>query len=199
MSENNQNDKRSVKVERVKSFFIDATKQIILSEGVQNVSIRKVAERAGYTFTTIYNYFKDLNELLQETKTAMISDVMAHMQKVSPLKINEVEDVKRINKQYIEYYLDRPNVFRFFYSYRLNPAEQTQTKMLDFSDSYVETYKCFVAKGIIKEEEILVIAKTIIYALHGLLALYYSDSGMTKDILYDEVDRIIGYLLEERA
>ena len=184
MSENNQNDKRSVKAQRVKSFFIDATKNIILSEGVQSVSIRKVAERAGYTFTTIYNYFKDLNELLQETKTAMISDVMAHMQKVSPLQINEVEDVKRINKQYIEYYLDRPNVFRFFYSYRLNPAEQAQAKMLDFSDSYVDTYKSFVAKGNIKEEEVLVVAKTIIYTLHGLLALYFSDNGKTKVILY---------------
>lgn len=199
MSEINQNDRRSIKAQRVKSFFIDATKQIILSEGVQSVSIRKVADHAGYTFTTIYNYFKDLNELLQETKAVMISDVMVYMQKGSPKEINEVEDVKKINREYIEYYIDRPNVFRFFYSYRLNPAEQTQAQMLDFSGSYMHTYKSFVAKGIKKEEEIPLIARTIIYALHGLLALYFSDNGMTKDMLYDEMDCIIGYLLEERT
>ncbi len=198
MKDTDHDDKQSVKVQRVKSYFIEAAKQIILSEGVENVSIRKVADRAGYTFTTIYNYFKDLNELLQETKSMMISDVMAHMQKDAPEEINEVNDVKKINRKYISYYFDRPNVFSFFYSYRLHPSQDTQTQALDFSDSYIKTYRSFAARGVIAEKEIPIIAKTIIYTLHGLLALYFSDNGMTKDMLYGELDTITGYLLGER-
>lgn len=196
---NDHIEKQSVKAQRVKAYFIEAAKQIILDEGVENVSIRKVADRAGYTFTTIYNYFKDLNELLQETKTLMISDVMAHMKKTAPEKINEANDVKRANRKYIEYYLDRPNVFRFFYSYRLHPAEATQTQVLDFGEMYAETYRIFALKGMIREEDIPIVAKTIIFALHGLLALYYSDNGMTKEMLCDELDKTTGYLLGERS
>ena len=79
MKENKQKDKQSIKNKRVKSYFVEAAKGIILSEGVENVSVRKVADRAGYTFTTIYNYFRDLNELLQEVKNVMIQDVIVYM------------------------------------------------------------------------------------------------------------------------
>jgi hypothetical protein len=69
---------------------------------------------------------------------------------------------------------------------------------LDYSKLYLDTYQGFVMRGLIKEAEVPVLAKTIIYTLHGLLALYFSDNGMTKDILYDELDKVTEYLLEGR-
>jgi len=53
-------------------------------------------------------------------------------------------------------------------------------------------------KGRIKEEEVFVIAKTIIYTIHGLLALYFSDNGMTIEVLYNEIDKSTEYLLKGR-
>jgi len=50
--------------ERVKRYFIDAALEIISEEGVKGISTRKVAEKAEYSYATIYNYFKDVNELL---------------------------------------------------------------------------------------------------------------------------------------
>lgn len=199
MSDKNTNEKQNLKAQRVKSYFIQATKEIILSEGVENVSIRKVADQAGYTFTTIYNYFKDLNDLLHETKAMMIDDVIAYMQKMSSEKIYELEDVININRIYVDYYLDHPTIFSFFYSYRLHPTAEAQTQDLDFSDRYLDTYQGFVTRGVIKDKDVAIVAKTIIYTLHGLLALYFSDNGMTKSILYDELDKITGYLLGERS
>lgn len=195
---NEKNDKQNLKAQRVKSYFIQAAKDIILSEGVENVSIRKVADRAGYTFTTIYNYFKDLNELLQEVKNTMIKDVMAYMQEAVPQKTYDLEDIKNLNHKYIKYYIERPNVFRFFYSYRLHPDREVPTQVLDYSHLYMDTYRGFVKRGVIKEKDMIVIAKTIIYALHGLLALYFSDNGMTADMLFDELNHITEYLLGER-
>lgn len=199
MKENEPKDKQSIKSQRVKSYFIEAAKEIILSEGVENVSVRKVADRAGYTFTTVYNYFKDLNELLHEVKNVMIQDVVAYMQGVVPKKEYEMEDIKELNHRYVKYYIERPNVFTFFYSYRLHPTADTREQTLDFSGHYLDTYRGFVMRGAIKEEEVPVIAKILIYTLHGLLALYFSDNGMTMDILYAELDKTIEYLLKERS
>jgi hypothetical protein len=56
-----------------------------------------------------------------------------------------------------------------------------------------------VKRGIVKENEVPVIAKTLIYTLHGLLALYFSDNGMTVDYLYAELDKTIEYLLKGRS
>jgi AcrR family transcriptional regulator len=195
MKANNANDKQSIKSQRVKSYFIEAAKNIIATEGAENVSVRKVAEQAGYTFTTIYNYFKDLNELLQEVKNTMILDLMDYMKDIPPVETYDLEDVRKLNRLYIEYFINRPNIFTFFYSYRIRPADET-TVALDFSGQYQETYKGFVASGSIREEDVNVIAKTIIYTIHGLLALYFSDNGMTADSVYEEMNSITGYLLK---
>lgn len=44
--------------------FINATRQLIDEEGLEQVSIRKIAQRAGFHNSTIYLYFKDVNELI---------------------------------------------------------------------------------------------------------------------------------------
>lgn len=45
-------------------YFIEAAKDIIKEEGMEALTIRKVADRAGYNSATIYNYFTDLDQLL---------------------------------------------------------------------------------------------------------------------------------------
>ncbi|MHB8130205.1 MAG: TetR/AcrR family transcriptional regulator [Mobilitalea sp.] len=198
MSEKDTYDKQNLKNQRVKSYFIQAAKEIILSEGVENVSVRKVADKAGYTFTTLYNYFKDLNELLLEVKNVMIKDVMIHTQGKLTDKIYDLEDIKKTNYTYVSYYIERPHVFRFFYLHRFNPEEAATPELPDFEKLWQKTYRGFVMSGTIKESEVPVVAKTMIYAIHGMLALYFSDNGMTTEILYDELDKISEYILKGR-
>ncbi len=54
---------KEIQEARIKRYFIDACKEIIRGEGVNSVSVRTIAERAGYSFATLYNYFKDIKEL----------------------------------------------------------------------------------------------------------------------------------------
>lgn len=191
-----KNQRESIKSQRVKSFFIQAAKEIIINEGVENVSVRKVADHAGYTFTTIYNYFKDLNELLQEAKNVMIQDVMIYMRGAVPEKLYDLEDIKDLNHRYVSYYIERPNIFRFFYSYRLQPVTGNPKEALDYGSLYHDTYRGFVKRGLLTDEEVPLVAKTIIYTIHGLLALYFSDNGLTIDRFFEELDKITEYLLK---
>ena len=190
--------KQNLKNQRVRAYFVQAAKKIILEEGVENVSVRKVADAAGYTFSTIYNYYGNLNELLQEVKADMIKDLVQHMAETRPSKVSDVEDIKKQNRLYVEYFIQNPNVFSFFYSYRLHPVQKEPAEVPDFSSQYLETYRGFAERGIIRESEIPVLAKTFIYSLHGLLALYFSDNGMTVQMLYEELDRVADFLLRER-
>ena len=44
--------------------FIEAAEELIDEHGIDNVSVRKIAEKAGFHNSTIYLYFKDVNELI---------------------------------------------------------------------------------------------------------------------------------------
>jgi AcrR family transcriptional regulator len=46
------------------SYFIEAATQIIDEEGLNGLTIRKVADIAGYNSATMYNYFENLDHLI---------------------------------------------------------------------------------------------------------------------------------------
>ncbi|GAB7388153.1 TetR/AcrR family transcriptional regulator [Bacillaceae bacterium] len=57
-------DKKEIQTMRMMRYFIDATVQIIKEEGIENVTIRKIADLAGYNSATIYNYFQEVSHLI---------------------------------------------------------------------------------------------------------------------------------------
>jgi AcrR family transcriptional regulator len=194
MIQKDPSTRQSMKNQRVRSYFIQAAKEIILCEGVENVSVRKIADKAGYAYTTIYNYFTDTNDLLRAVKDVMIQDVMQHLQGDSGDKIIDLEEVRRSNRTYAKYYIENPNIFYFFYSYRLSPVS-TKPELPDFDKHWEMTYRSFVESGTIRKKDVPVIAKTMIYSIQGLLALYFSDNGMTEENVYRDLDSIINHLL----
>lgn len=44
--------------------FIEATQELIDTEGIENISIRKIADKAGFHNSTIYLYFKNVDQLI---------------------------------------------------------------------------------------------------------------------------------------
>jgi AcrR family transcriptional regulator len=57
-------DKKALQKRRMMSYFIEAATQIIDEEGLDGLTIRKVADIAGYNSATLYNYFENLDHLV---------------------------------------------------------------------------------------------------------------------------------------
>lgn len=55
---------KEIKKKRVLTYFIEAAQEIMTNEGIENVTIRKIADMAGYNGATIYNYFEDFDQLI---------------------------------------------------------------------------------------------------------------------------------------
>lgn len=55
---------RKLKEKRMLTFFIEAAQEIMVEEGINAITLRKVADIAGYNGATLYNYFKDLDHLI---------------------------------------------------------------------------------------------------------------------------------------
>ena len=109
-------DAKNIKKDFVKSKFVDAAKSIILRDGVLSVTVRRVAEMTGYSYATIYHYFKDLNELLLETKLSMINDMVAAGSTQTVRVEDPLEQKKQQAKLMAGFFIDNPNIFGFFLS-----------------------------------------------------------------------------------
>lgn len=57
-------EEMTIRQKRTMIFFIEATKHILQEDGYDHLTIREIAQRAGYNAATLYHYFRDLDELI---------------------------------------------------------------------------------------------------------------------------------------
>ena len=192
-------DKKDLKRQRIKKYFIGAAREIIIREGFESVSARKVADMAGFSYATIYNYFKDLNHMMREVKESMIVELYENLQNKMQWSTYDIEELKRSLRIYVEYYFENPNIFKFFYFYSFGSSDdnlEKQSEGIDYANIWSEAFKGLIREEQMQEKEIDVAAKTLIYIIHGLITLYFSNHGdLTEEKVYDELDRMVDYVL----
>jgi len=57
-------NKKKIQRSRITRYFIESTISLIKSEGLENVTTKKIGDHAGYSYATIYNYFENFNDLV---------------------------------------------------------------------------------------------------------------------------------------
>ena len=58
-------ERRLAEREHIRKIIFDAASDIIIEDGFEKLSIRKIADRIEYSPGVIYNYFKDKNEIVE--------------------------------------------------------------------------------------------------------------------------------------
>jgi AcrR family transcriptional regulator len=192
-------DAKNVKKEFVKSKFVEAAKAIILQDGVLQVTIRRVAERTGYSYATIYHYFQDLNELLIETKLSMIRDMTA-TESIQMVRTEyPLEQKKQQAKLMASFFIDNPNIFEFFYQYKMDETNATAMRSLELEKAYYNDFAPFVESGVISLSDIPAISRAITYTVFGSITIYLSNNGLSREEVFKDIDNTLDLLLKGRS
>ena len=116
-------DKLNIKKRRVMMYFIEATQELILNEGIENLSIKKIADTAGYNTATIYNYFEDLEELILYSSIDYLKIYLKDLKSEINYNMKAIEMYETIYKVFVHHSFEKPEIFHtlFFgkYSYKL--------------------------------------------------------------------------------
>lgn len=107
---------KEIQEQRIKGYFIQAAKELLKAEGLRSVSVRVVADKAGYSYATLYNYFNDIKDLIFECVLDFQDEATVFIQNqlndnLQPGK----ERIKAITNAYINYFLEYPGIFELFY------------------------------------------------------------------------------------
>jgi AcrR family transcriptional regulator len=169
-------ERKEIQEQRMKGYFIEATKDILKGEGLKNISVRNIAERAGYSFATLYNYFKDVKELVfycvKDFQTECETHVAERTDKVS----HGSKKLKAITKAYLEYFIQYPGIFELFFIEKLSDIggnQEASSLIISFLDRLCsDEWDYCIKNKLITEKDALRIKATLLNTTTGLLLLY---------------------------
>ncbi|WP_438446100.1 TetR/AcrR family transcriptional regulator [Gorillibacterium sp. sgz5001074] len=117
------------KQEEIRRTILDAARQIVLREGVQGLSIRKITSAIEYSPAIIYHYFKDKNEIVESLVGEGYAKILDSIRTL-PKNIAEPElELKEMFTRYIRAALEAPEEYKAF-MLQEDPAVLSRTSLL---------------------------------------------------------------------
>lgn len=151
--------------------ILDAASELFALEGIENVSMRKIAKRIEYSPTTIYLYFKDKSELISALVRGYFEDFLQRVDAATAaLPEDPLEAIKACMRAYIDFGISNPFAYRLAFMVEAQAQEGDDPGLRAFYGLHELVKRC-IAKGVFRNEASSVIANVIWSMNHGLVSL----------------------------
>ncbi|MBN1797335.1 MAG: TetR/AcrR family transcriptional regulator [Spirochaetales bacterium] len=168
--------RKEIKEQRVKGYFIQAAKEILKGEGLVCVSTRNVADRAGYSYATLYNYFKDIKDLVFECAKEFIDEVRDFVKNETVGLTAGIERIQVKLKAYLNYFIQYPGIFELFFLERVSSMgnnQKTVELIYTFLDKLcADDWNYCIEHGIVRADQLEFVSDHIRFISAGLLLFY---------------------------
>lgn len=175
--------RRQQEKENLRQEILDAARELFVAEGYESVSMRKIAERIGYSPTTIYLYFKDKSELLHEICESTFSKLSDQIEASWFGTSDPLERMRAGLLAYIRFGLDNPHHYDVVL---ISPKEKhLNNKAYTYENSMGKrafellvksVVECLDA-GVIRNADVALTAQTLWAGMHGVTSLLISHEG----------------------
>ncbi|SFP03051.1 TetR/AcrR family transcriptional regulator [Salibacterium halotolerans] len=142
---------KEIQMQRMWQYFVDATVEIIDQKGIENVTIREIADKAGYNSATIYNYFQEVSHLIffaaLKYLNNFIEDLPAYIEKSD----NSIDRYLLSWKCFCEHSFENPDVFHAIFLADLGDGPE------EFLTYYYRIYQSDIFDDFTEDLETLIV------------------------------------------
>lgn len=173
--------------------ILDAAREMFVAEGYQNVSMRKLADKIGYSATTIYLHFKDKNDLLHQICEESFAQLARNISSIQQLSANSMDKLRMGLREYINFGLRHPSHYEVIFIMPLKSEveadyESSQGKVA-FETLCSSVGDC-IKDNLLKSNDVGLISQTLWAGIHGITSLLITHSGfpfVEREKLIDNV------------
>src|SRR5262250_1723722 len=101
-------ERRARQKASIREEILEAARTLFVKEGYEHVSMRKIAEKIEYAPGTIYLYFRDKAEILEQLCEETFTKLALKMQAINADRSNPLECLRRGLRTYIQFGVDNP-------------------------------------------------------------------------------------------
>jgi len=157
--------------------ILDAASDLFVKEGYEQVSMRRIAEKIEYSPTTIYLYFKDKAELLDQICQETFARLVQHLNRILEQPGDPLERLKRGLVAYIEFGLENPQHYRVVFM-TLHPEGYVKIKNVQPDSPGMQAFdslrRCVfdcISAGKLRTSDAELISQALWCGIHGVTAL----------------------------
>ena len=197
-------ERREREREEIRTRILDAARELFASEGVESVTMRRIAERIEYSPTAIYFHFRDKDALLAELCDCDFRSFAQGFAVIARIP-DPLERLRAAGRAYVDFGLKNPSHYRLmFMTPKTVEKESKLAKGNPEEDAYAflkEIVTDLAAQGRLRDElaDIDLAVQVIWSAIHGVVSLEIAkcnDDWVDWRAVEKRTDAMIG-LIEE--
>jgi AcrR family transcriptional regulator len=167
--------RREQQKEGLRRIILDEAGELFLEQGYEGFSMRRVAERIGYSATTIYRYYEDKDDLLFAVVNEGFSEFARQLTEAAENVSNPLKRLEALGQAYIKFGLNNPVYYQMMFMQRADllferRKEQTQP-MIESFDVLQRSVRAAMDAGVMKRGDVETYSRVIWSVVHGVTAL----------------------------
>lgn len=111
--------------DQLRQLILDAAQAIIEDAGLAGLSAREIARRIGYSPGTIYNMFKNLDDVVLHVEARVLEALDARLQGVLAQPGSPPERVRKLAQTYLEFTHEKPRLWNLLFEHYMPGNAET--------------------------------------------------------------------------
>jgi AcrR family transcriptional regulator len=186
--------------------IIEVSKDLLLKDGFNKISMRRVARRVNVTATSIYLHFKNKDDLLLALIEESIKNLNRSLMDAIDISKDPIHQLEALAEAYIWYALNNPQEYEIIYMVR--PEEMPKYPKEKFQEVR-QTYELLAGiirdgkeKQLFEVDDPLISAYTLWAQIHGVVTVVLNkrlDTRIPREIFLNQaIDHIIqGFVIQK--
>lgn len=180
----------------LRTAILDAARALCLADGAAGISARKIAARVGCSATTIYLYYRNLDDLLHQLRMEGHAR-LAERLRATPLGASAGERVRAMGRAYYRFGVDNPHQYDLMFSFAAAHAPRRDVVQREMYTLML--LRDEVTRGIVSGEfrddcDPMIVTNALWSQVHGVTAL--AVSGMLMQTAAGEHAQVLEAILD---
>jgi AcrR family transcriptional regulator len=186
--------------EELKSLILQTAKKLFVEKGIEQTTIRNIATEIDYSVGTVYVYYKDKNEILNDLHTQGFKQLGSEMRVLFNVA-DPMERVKALGRVYLQFAMENPDMYDLMFNLKapmdfleaMNKEEWNEGKGT-FDVLRATVGQCLEKKHF-KGHQLEPLSFAIWSTVHGMASLHISQR--TKGVNLKDPETILPKAYEE--
>jgi len=191
-------ERRARQKQSIREEILDAARALFVKEGYENVSIRKIADKIEYAPGTIYLYFRDKAEILEQVSEETFSKLEKKMEAINEDPSNPLACLQRGLRTYVQFGIDNPNHYIVtFIQAKQHPHDDSRPHAGERCfDCLRDAVRRCIDAGQLNCEDVEEVSQALWAGVHGVTTLLVTACSFPFIEHSRLIDRMVHILIE---